>query len=59
MDDIEDKVSAVDTVASEVLSIQETVNELKSNREEFRQSIRDYETTQTNIVESKEHIVNL
>ena len=58
VEDIEDKVSVVDTVASEVLSIQETVNELKNNREEFRQSIRDYETTQTNIVESEDHIVN-
>ena len=57
VEDFEDKLSAVDMVASDIVSIQESVNQFKANKEEFNQAIRTYQTEQTSASVSEPHNV--
>ena len=53
VENFEEKVSAVDMVASDIISIQDSINEFQTNKAQFKADIRQYQTSQTNINESE------
>jgi uncharacterized phage infection (PIP) family protein YhgE len=57
IDQIENVISALSTVTSELVSIKDAKTELDAQKLQYKQELRQYQTTQTNITQSEDHDV--